>query len=189
MEPNLRIRAEGAGPAGTLSERAHRLESRPVLPPESELAPDAAYLAEIARQLEPWIARRHSLRRLVVVCGAALGPWPALGRILTDAFPNAKIVVYVRREQRWETESWTHPRVQVKPLALIAEVLRIGTPTIVVHFAPWAIEDRWREQILKTPLPPATVRKEALLAKMLPARPKIFCRHLGDVCGLLAETT
>ena len=187
MEPNLRVRAQNAGLAGALSERAHRLGSRPVLPPESELAPDAADLGEIARQLEPWIARRASLRRITVICGAAFGPWPALGRILIDAFPNATIVVYVRNAQRWETESWSHPRVRVKPLALIAEVLRIGTPTIVVHFAPWPIEDRWRHQILKTPLPAEMGRKEAMLSKLLPWRPKIFCRHLGDVCGLLAE--
>jgi len=186
MMPNLRKRAEEAGANGRLCERAHRLMSKPVLPPESELAPNAAELRALRSEIEQ-IDR--GAKRIAIVVGAALGPWPALAKILLDAFPHARFDVYVVDAQRWELESLTDERICIHPLAkLITEIPRIGTPTIIVRFAPWPIEDRWREQILKTPLPKHSQRLHALLGALLPARRKIFCRHLGDVCGLLAES-
>ncbi len=186
MRPNLRKRAEEAGADGRLAERAHRLESRPVLPPESELAPNAGELCAIANELDA--IDRAKTRRLAIVAGAALGPWPALAAILLDAFPNARIDLYVRESQRWEVEGFAHDRIRIRAMrSLLREIPRIGAPAIIVRFAPWPIEDRWREQILKTPLPPQSARMHSLLGALLPMRTKIFCRHLGDVCSLLAE--
>jgi len=186
MMPNLRKRAEEAGESGRLAERAHRLMSKPVLPPESELAPNAAELRALRAELE---AIDRNAKRIAIVAGAALGPWPTLAQILLAAFPHAQFDLYVAGAQQWELESFTHERIRVHPLAKwITEIPRIGTPTIVVRLAPWPIEDRWREQILKTPLPKRSQRLHALLGALLPGRTKIFCRHLGDVCGLLAES-
>ncbi|MFP5245202.1 MAG: PIG-L deacetylase family protein, partial [Thermoanaerobaculia bacterium] len=180
MEPNLRKRALTAGGGAMLAERAHRLEAKPVLPPESELAPDSAYLRTIAAQLEQ--LKRENLQSLTIICGAALGPWPVLGRILTEAFPHATITLHVRHAQRWETESWTHPRVRVRGMRALRP---FAGPAILVRFAPWKIEDRWREQILKTPLPWWSRVFHAVLRALFGV--KVECRHLGDVCALIAE--
>lgn len=187
MEPNLRRRAAGMSDGGQLMERAHRLESRPILPPEAELAPDAPELAKIAKRIAPWIAKRESIRDVTVIAGAALGRYEDAMRIVLDAFPHARIHLVVARAHRWETEAWSNPRVEVASLrSLPREAVRIGAPVIVVRFAPWKIEDRWREQILKTPLPFASRVKHALLAALLALRPRVFARHLGDVAGLLS---
>jgi LmbE family N-acetylglucosaminyl deacetylase len=184
MEPNLRRRAAETGDGGRLVERAHRLETRPLAPPESELAPDAPELAGIRRRMTPWLARRGSIHDVTIVAGAALGRYEDAMCMLLDAFPNARIHLLVAEAFRWETESWSHPRVEVRSLrSLPREALRIGAPAIVIRFAPWAIEDRWREQILKTPLPLLARVKHALLRALLALRPVVFCRHLGDVIG------
>ncbi|HEX3555383.1 MAG TPA: PIG-L family deacetylase [Thermoanaerobaculia bacterium] len=195
MEPALRRRAEEAGGgAGRLAERAFRLADRPVPVPESELAPDVEELRRIREALARWLPRRYEARRVTVVCGAAVGRWAESARILLAAFPQAAVRVLIGEEQLWETAAFRHPRLRVKevrrggwPAALLAAAPRVGTPTIVVRFPPWPLADRWREQILKTPMPP---RRRALhrgIAALLPLRPRVFCRHLGDACALLAE--
>jgi LmbE family N-acetylglucosaminyl deacetylase len=184
MEPNLRRRAAETGDGGRLVERAHRLETRPLAPPESELAPDAPELAKIRKRIAPWLARRQSIRDLTIVAGAALGRYEEAMQVLIETFPNAHMHVLVADAHRWETESWQHPRVTVGPLrSLSREALRAGAPAIAIRFAPWPIEDRWREQILKTPLPLLARVQHALLALLLGLRPKVFVRHLGDVIG------
>jgi LmbE family N-acetylglucosaminyl deacetylase len=184
MEPNLRLRATETGDDGRLVERAHRLMTRPLLPPESELAPDAPELAKIRRRMEPWLARRESIRDLTIVAGAALGRYEEAMGLLLETFPNARVHFAVADEHRWETESWSHPRVAIRSLrSLPREALRAGAPVIVVRFAPWPIEDRWREQILKMPLPFTSRIQHALLAVLFALRPKVFCRHLGDIIG------
>jgi hypothetical protein len=182
MEPNLRMRAAETGGDGRLVERAHRLESRPVLPPESELAPDAPELAKIAKRIAPWLAKRESIRDVTIVAGAALGRYEEAMQVLLDTFPMARIHLAIAAAHRWETEAWSHPRVSVTSLRSIPrEILRAGAPLIVIRFAPWKIEDRWREQILKTPLPGMSRLKHALLAAVFALRPRVFARHLGDV--------
>ena len=184
MEPNLRKRAAETGDDGRLVERAHRLATRPLAPPESELAPDAPALARMRRRMTPWLARRESIRDLTIVAGAALGRYEDAMCMLLDAFPNARIHLLVAEAFRWETESWSHPRVSVRSLrSLPREALRIGAPLILIRFAPWPIEDRWREQILKTPLPFAARLQHLLLRALLALRPTVSCRHLGDVVG------
>ncbi|HWS71144.1 MAG TPA: PIG-L family deacetylase, partial [Thermoanaerobaculia bacterium] len=150
MEPNLRRRAAETGDDGRLVERAHRLETRPLAPAESELAPDAPELARMRRRMAPWLARRESIRDLTIVAGAALGRYEDAMRLLLEMFPNARIHLLVAETFRWETESWSNPRLDVRSLrSLPREALRIGAPAILIRFAPWPLEDRWREQILK----------------------------------------
>ncbi len=195
MEPALRRRAEAAGGApGRLAERAFRLGGRPVPVPESELGPDAGELARLRQALGRCLARRRDTAAVAVVCGAAVGRWAECARVLLAAFPRAEIRVLIGEEHRWETDALRHPRLRVRgvrrggwPAALAAELPRAATPTIVVRFAPWPLADRWREQILKTPLPPRARLLHRLLAALLPLRRRIVCRHLGDACSLLAE--
>jgi hypothetical protein len=107
-------------------------------------------------------------------------------QLLLDAFPHATLHVVVADAFRWETEAWSHSRVRVRGLrTLPREALRVGAPVIVVRFAPWKLEDRWREQILKTPLPLRARALHALLAALFALRPRVFARHLGDVVGVI----
>jgi hypothetical protein len=81
----------------------------------------------------------------------------------------------------WETDHWSDPRVEVIAVtnwrfAFLREALRVGQPVIVVQFPPWPLEDRWRQQIFKSPLP-----SHAGLATLFALRPRIFVRHLGDL--------
>lgn len=183
MEPNLRRRAtETGGDDGRLVERAHRLVTRPVAPPESELAPDAPALARLRSRLAPWLARRESVRDVTIVAGAAFGRYAESMRVLLDTFPNARLHVVLPVEFLWETKELTDPRIDVRSLRSLArEALRIGAPVIIVRFAPWKLEDRWREQILKTPLPLRSRLAHGALRALLALRPAAFCRHLGDV--------
>jgi LmbE family N-acetylglucosaminyl deacetylase len=195
MEPALRQRAEEAGGGeGRLAERGFRLAGRPVPVAESALAPDARELRRLRQELGRWLARRERTAAVTVVCGAAVGRFAESARALLAAFPGAAVRVLIGNEQLWETAAFRHPRLEVRgvrgggwPAALLGEARRIGTPTIVVRFPPWPLGDRWREQILKTPLPRRWRALHRLLAALLPLRRRVFCRHLGDACGLLAE--
>ncbi|HEV7370441.1 PIG-L deacetylase family protein [Arenibaculum sp.] len=197
MEPNLRRRAvEAAGRPGRLAESGFRLDGLPAgpLPPASELAPDRDDLRRVRRRLGRFLAGRMARRRVAVIAGAAFGRWREGMEILLEAFPSAAIDVFVAAEFAWETEDWRHPRVRVTVVrqggwggVLLREALRPGTPTVVLRFAPFAPEIRWREQILKARLPPRARAAHRLLAALLPARPVVMVRHLGDLCGLLVE--
>ena len=154
MEPKLRERSRELGDGAVLIERAHRLENKPVLPPESELAPDALAIRAPRTAFE---SLRRDTQSLTIVFGAAVGPWEQSMRILLDRFPQARIRVLIARDRLWETSGWSGSRVEVIgvgnwPAALMREALRVGEPVIVVQFAPWPLDDRWRQQIFKTPL-------------------------------------
>jgi LmbE family N-acetylglucosaminyl deacetylase len=174
MEPKLRERAGEIGGGEALIERAHRMENRPELPPESELAPDADAIRAPRAKFSSWKGRT-----LTVVFGGAVGAWERSMRLLLDRF--ARVRVLIDRERMWETDHWSDPRVEVIAVtnwrfAFLREALRVGQPVIVVQFPPWPLEDRWRQQIFKSPLP-----SHAGLATLFALRPRIFVRHLGDL--------
>ncbi len=107
-------------------------------------------------------------------------------RILLERFPGARLRVLIACDRLWETGDWSDPRVDVISVAswtraLLNEALRVREPVIVVQFAPWPLEDRWRQQIFKTPLPPRSRALHAGLAALFALRPRIVCRHLGDL--------
>jgi LmbE family N-acetylglucosaminyl deacetylase len=189
MEPKLRERAGEIGGGEALIERAHRLENRPELPLESELAPDAEAIRAPRAKFESWsqcgtgalagARRRPTETTLTIIFGAAVGAWERAMRLLLDRFENIRVLI--DRERMWETDQWSDPRVEVIAVtnwraAFLREALRMGEPVIVVQFAPWPLDDRWRQQIFKTPLP-----GHAGLAALFALRPRIFVRHLGDL--------
>lgn len=183
MEPRLRERSREIGGGAALVERAHRLENRPHLPHESELAPDAIANRAPRAAFE---GIRRDVRSLTIVFGAAVGPWEQSMRILLERFPGARLRVLIARDRLWETDDWSDPRVEVIPVAnwtraLLNEARRVREPVIVVQFAPWPLDDRWRQQIFKTPLPPRSRILHAGLAALFALRPRIVCRHLGDL--------
>jgi LmbE family N-acetylglucosaminyl deacetylase len=174
MEPKLRERAGEIGGGEALIERAHRLENRPELPPESELAPDADAIRAPRAKFSSWKGRT-----LTVIFGGAVGAWERSMRLLLDRFANIRVLI--DRERLWETDNWSDPRVEVIAktnwrAAFLHEATRIGEPVVVVQFPPWPFDDRWRQQIFKTALP-----SHAGLAALFALRPRIFVRHLGDL--------
>ncbi len=189
-----RRRAARTTAAGPPTERAYRLGGRPRLPAASKLAPDAWDLADLRRRLDPWLMRRHRVRRLAVLCGGPVGRWPVAARLLLAAFPSARIHCYVGADAWWELAGVEHPRLQTVRVprrgwggVLVREAARLASPTIVVRFTPWGTTERWRHQVLKHRPPLAWRALQGMLSLALPLRPRLACRHLGDLCGLLAE--
>jgi LmbE family N-acetylglucosaminyl deacetylase len=183
MEPKLRERSREIGDGAALIERAHRLENRPQLPPESELAPDAATIRAPRAAFQ---ALSRDLRSLTIIFGAAVGPWERSMRILLELFPEARLRVLIANGRLWETSDWSDARVEVIGVEgwlgpLWREARRTGEPVIVIQFAPWPLDDRWRQQIFKTPLPAKSRLLHAGLAALFALRPRIVCRHLGDL--------
>jgi hypothetical protein len=93
-------------------------------------------------------------------------------RLLLRTFPRARLRVLIRPGAAWETASFRDERldlVEVRgglfgwALAIARELLRFGTPTLVV------------------------ARRGRLLSPLLPFRPRVATRFIGDACAALTD--
>ena len=77
---------------------------------------DCDRVSEMAKKVGPWV-RRHrsaSLVRLFVL--TPFGRWAQDMRLLSDLFPRARFEVFMARSRMIETETFSSPRIQIRPV-------------------------------------------------------------------------
>jgi LmbE family N-acetylglucosaminyl deacetylase len=179
-ERDVRAAAQAAG-EGRLVEVAWELRApgerwpRALLsgPATSALLPDRRRLREGLRvRFAPWVAKGGRWTRISVLGLAPFGRFEEAMRLLLRTFPRARLRVLIGAGAAWETASFRDERLELVEvrgglfgwtLAIARELLRFGTPTLVVARRGW------------------------LLSPLLPFRPRVATRFMGDACAALTD--
>jgi LmbE family N-acetylglucosaminyl deacetylase len=152
---------------GSLVEAVYELSPASRPPAPAELSYKWELLEDLRRRLGPWVEGRRDWKRIVVLGFSPFGRWEESMRLLLQVFHGATLTVFVSSRHAWETEHWQDERVQIRMVGpgflpwlwvLAQQLLSFGTPTVVAS--------RWG----------------AIIASMLPLRPCLATRFLGDLC-------
>lgn len=180
-----------ASALGRFAEVHHRLEGERFLPLESQFAPDWSGMATLDRGLRSLRRKNVEGRRLAVIAlpsGCVLD-WKAHTESLASAFPVSDMRVYLSGDLAWQAEEPGNAKVKLRIVrsgwagwigVTCRELFRFGTLTVIV----------WRGAYSSTP-PMRTAKKliNAIIRSLLPFRPVLFTRRLGDFCSVLNEQT
>jgi LmbE family N-acetylglucosaminyl deacetylase len=150
MQPRIETAARNAaGPAGGMAEVLYRVTAPPRRLDPLELSVDGPGVRRLAPRLRRWAERNRAARRVHLFLRIASGRWAEDSVVLLEAFPAARLSVWVSERARAEALETPSPRIEVRPvgrgaaawaLALLASGLRGPVPTLLV-----ASPDRVRE--------------------------------------------
>jgi LmbE family N-acetylglucosaminyl deacetylase len=125
-------------------ERMYEVTQPPRRPAISEIAFRPLDLVTTMVALSPWIRNRLAAERVVVLSTTSFGLWSVGAEVLTRAFPNAVIEVFVPEAHLWETSKLSSSqivarRAEVDELRAVAErelardalVLVVGDRTLL----------------------------------------------------------
>jgi LmbE family N-acetylglucosaminyl deacetylase len=207
MEPRVRGLAEREGGGqGRLAETYHRLEGIVCLPVESRLSREWAGLATLRKGIRALISERTKRRRLTVMAlpSSHLGMWRANRESLLSAFPNADLRLHASEDMAWQVEQSGNEELKLEFVrggwrGWIAthwqEFFHFRTPTIVLWGGAYGFRLKDKHKKLANALANLTNLLLNSLAKLinllikvlLPFRPVLVAKSLGDFCGVLNE--
>lgn len=77
---------------------------------------DAEHAFEMARKVAPWMRRHRSASLIRLFVLTPFGRWAQDMQLLLDLFPQARFEVFMAQRRMVETETFSSPRIQIRPV-------------------------------------------------------------------------